>query len=372
MYCKNCGKEINQEDTFCKGCGAPSVQQTQQAGNFSTAPSQGSIPFAQSAKRKKKSPLKLIIIIAAAIFALILIIAMAGGDETEPANNESTSQHNSVTTSSAATTNAAPDTSMSEFYKSFETANGGSIDYTLSKKSIDYINAHNNYFPCRTNEAYSEMSFEAVIPSFAEIEKSPSKYHEKISYFISMEVLEIRESDDGEYTYLHLLDEDWNSFVGIIYGTLPDIFKEDIVDVYGLPVDLIYFENQNGGTTEAVFLAISACGKDSVWSFADTPAGEEDPVLENNLRTDPLGYFRKRYSDHYGTELIPDMYQVSTMTGDVLNVRSSWSADSGVITTLQDGYYVSVYGTYKNWAYIQPENAPVYGWVSMDYLSMPY
>ncbi len=51
------------------------------------------------------------------------------------------------------------------------------------------------------------------------------------------------------------LDDDGNQYYIFYLGELPDIFEEDTIGVYGLPLSMSRFANTGGGTTLCPVLA---------------------------------------------------------------------------------------------------------------------
>ncbi len=395
MYCQNCGKELPDTAVICPTCGAMQNQAQQSPfpqdinapvqpnptpdanadtgasipyGNY-TVPGApyGGQPTGNQPPKKKSKKLWIILGVVGALVLLFGIIAAVSGDPEPSEPKESGVNAANSTTTTAATT--LPDTTVSDFYAALQDSD--IMDYTLSQKSIDALNQYADFFPC-SDADYSKLQAAATTYPYAVMAKSITKYTDRIILLDDVGVLDIEESEDESCTYLHVIDKEENSYVGIIIGTLPTIFDEDIVDVYAMPLDMIFFDNQSNTTTEAIMMAICSCKKSSETAAATTAAAPANVAnnIETKLSTDPKSYF---LSVNVGTPNSGDVpapweYYVCTETFDVLNMRASWSSDSAVITKLEWGTDLLVYGFYDGWAYAETLDGQYAGWCKAEYL----
>ena len=131
------------------------------------------------------------------------------------------------------------------------------MPFTISDKANIFLDEHSDLFPA--------VSKEAVIPfvdstiEYRMVEKNPDNFGDKVFTLDSAYVTQITESSDEDsslsLTELQVADYDGNSFYIFYLGNLEDIYADDIVSVYGLPIGMTSFSNQGGGTTSAVVLA---------------------------------------------------------------------------------------------------------------------
>lgn len=99
----------------------------------------------------------------------------------------------------------------------------------------------------------------------------------------------------------------------------------------------------------------------------DMASPDADDAKMNLLKSDPKSYFTK-----YGEMGDFGTYLVTTETGSPLNVRASWSQDSEVVGQLRNGEFVTGYGIYNGWVYIETQENErsdfLSGWVKSDYV----
>ena len=78
MFCRNCGKEMNETQKFCPYCG-------QKAGGDTACPSPNGYPQTAAVASQRKSKTGLIVGIVAAVIVLIVVIGIfiAGNSEKE-------------------------------------------------------------------------------------------------------------------------------------------------------------------------------------------------------------------------------------------------------------------------------------------------
>ena len=133
--------------------------------------------------------------------------------------------------------------------------------YTISEKASEFL----MWCP----DLFSTTKFKKIKDyinydiSYKHIAKNASKYGDSLmcispAYVISCSETEIDE--DTTLTELQLQDNDGNDYMVIYIGTV-DVFENDIVECYGLPLGTSSFENISGGTTLAIIVAGSYINK---------------------------------------------------------------------------------------------------------------
>lgn len=199
------------------------------------------------------------------IIAAVIII-FSGGDSEEATNNnpqttvsDSTASNSQNTTSETTQANTES-SSPANLYKWI--AENSEEPFTISEKSITFMNEHQNFFPGDSNIKGAISDFVDEEITYAHLSKSMSKYGDKL-IAIEGDVVDIEEINDGELTYLHILDYDYNSYTLYYLGSLDDVFEETSVLVYALPLTMTTFENMSAQYTEAVLGA--ACYVDVLY-----------------------------------------------------------------------------------------------------------
>ncbi len=252
------------------------------------------------------------------------------------------------------------------FYQSYQKVS--SIKYDLSGDSIAVLNEKDYLFPCNP-EYRNELSSLAEYIPHGYLAKSISKYTQTIICVENVSVLDIVEYDD--YTYIHVTDDDLNSYVGVSIGTLPKIFDDDDVVLYGLPLDMVSFNNRGGGSTKAVFMAVCACelkgDVHGVYDYENDVVWEYGNNVGDYLADDPKSYFISLHERSLGYNDLPYMYNVDVGAGTSLNLRTSWSTDADIVTELPHGTLLCYYGEYQGWAFVTVENY-YSGWVKAEYI----
>lgn len=125
--------------------------------------------------------------------------------------------------------------------------------YGLSEESADFIDQNDEIFPTENKAKIADLINKDI--TYKHIEKSYEKYTANIfeieeGYILSIEEANIEEF--GLITLLHVMDEDLQSYQIMYFDELPNIFKEDIIYVAGLPIGMGGFENVSGGYTNTV------------------------------------------------------------------------------------------------------------------------
>lgn len=175
------------------------------------------------------------------IVVIVVAATSSGGGDTktssQPSPNSSVSASESVAQAAA------------EKYKLI--AENDEPPFTISEKSIAFINEHKDFFPGNSDNKGAISDYVDQDITYAHLSKNISKYGDKL-ISIYGEVVDIEESDDGSLTYIHIMDYDYNSYTLYYLGSLDDVLEESEVYAYALPLDITKFENMNAQYTEAV------------------------------------------------------------------------------------------------------------------------
>lgn len=133
----------------------------------------------------------------------------------------------------------------------------------LSDKSIEFLKTNISLFPALKPELVKEVDQKVDSKvTYKHLEKNIDKYLEK---FIKVTgyIVEIEEyqSDIGEVSYIHVVNDEDESFVFLYPGT-GELLKDDDVTAVGIPLQNTGFSNVSGGTTRVVMAACSYIKKD--------------------------------------------------------------------------------------------------------------
>lgn len=268
MFCKKCGKEF--EGQFCPKCGTEVEKSTNEQGigkNY--------IP------KKRKSILKrwwfwLIVILV----VLFIAIGSSGSDDKDTTQSENTNVKGNSTEQSelqSATDNIANESETEE--KQVETSEEAKIDetegneiskvaafenlgtsedmpYTISPKAKEFIEAHETIFPAKSLEEIQTLVDESI--GYKNIAKNPDNYGDKLLKLSEGYVISINETNITEnsiFTELIVMDAEEQAYDVYYFGSLADIFKDDVISVYGVPLAMSGYSNVGGGTTIVVVMA---------------------------------------------------------------------------------------------------------------------
>lgn len=130
------------------------------------------------------------------------------------------------------------------------------MPYVLTEKAKVMLSQNEELFLSNSAEGLEEHTDYSL--AYKVLTKNIDKHGDKLIYLPQAYVLSIDETQLDEqtvFTELHLLDEDGNSFYVMSFSAYDEIFEEDIVSVYALPLGETSFENISGGTTLAIILA---------------------------------------------------------------------------------------------------------------------
>lgn len=130
------------------------------------------------------------------------------------------------------------------------------VPFTLTEKAKLMLSENDKLFLENKNDGLTQYTDSSL--TYKVLTKNIEKHGDKLIYLPEAYVLSINETElDSETTFseLHLLDSDGNSFYLLSLSAYADIYEEDTVSVYALPIGETSFENVGGGTTLAIMLA---------------------------------------------------------------------------------------------------------------------
>ena len=205
----------------------------------------------------KKKMLKLISVALAMVLAVGSLSAC--GDMDEMLGEEPIKGNSSV--DSAPQTPEVPETTVApeapEVLQFFEMLQDNeSIPFTITEKAKVMLSENDGLFRENKNEGLEQYTDTDL--TYKVLTKNIEKHGDKLIYLPEAYVLSIDETNlDAEtvITELHLLDTDGNSFYALSPCAYEDIYEEDTVSIYALPIGETSFENIGGGTTLAIMLA---------------------------------------------------------------------------------------------------------------------
>lgn len=151
------------------------------------------------------------------------------------------------------------DTKAYRFYAALE--ENEVCPYTMSDKASEFLIGYPEFFS--TTKLKKITNYVDYDISYKHIAKNASKYGDKLmcispAYVISCSETDI--DDETTLTELQLEDEGGNSYMVIYIGSV-DVFENDVVECYGLPLGTTSFDNISGGTTLAIVVAGSYISK---------------------------------------------------------------------------------------------------------------
>lgn len=169
-------------------------------------------------------------------------------------NEEDASISENVEEVAAEETSATPNIA-DEYEHIVSTLTDGNVE--ISQESYDFINENSDIFPAKNKDDIAtakEITKEEV--DSKHLNKKVSPYFSDI-ITISGNVISIEEIDydeDTVLTYTHILDNDYNSFEIVIFESLEDVYENDHIRFWGVPVGSNHFDNISGGTTKSQFI----------------------------------------------------------------------------------------------------------------------
>ena len=247
MFCRKCGNEIKENEKFCSKCGAPCTEEVQMESQTGT--------IGRSVRKKKRILKKwwFWLIIVVAILGIIMV--SSGSSEEKTKSEEKTTTETDNKSEEDTSDNAIEDEAWTKADLYEDAGENDVMPYTISPKAYDFIAENESLFPTST-EADAEAATDYGL-EYRMIAKNPDNYGDKLLSLSDVYVMSISEtnSDDMILTELQVETAEGNYYYIVYLGELTDIYEEDEISVYGLPLAQVYFDNLGGGTTEAIMLA---------------------------------------------------------------------------------------------------------------------
>lgn len=153
-------------------------------------------------------------------------------------------------------TNTSNPSTILSFYSELQA--NEAYPYTLTEKAKDTLEKKESLFIDNSIEGCEENT--DVNLEYRALDKNIDNYGDKLIYLSEALVLQIEETDldDGtKATEMLICDADENCYQIISLCGYDNIYKEDIISVYGLPIAKSSFSNVSGGTTLVIILAAS-------------------------------------------------------------------------------------------------------------------
>lgn len=133
--------------------------------------------------------------------------------------------------------------------------NYDSMPYTISPKAQTFLNDHPEVCPTKKIKKikkYIDMSVE-----YKKVAKNQDNFGDKIMRISEAYVIKAQESktNDGSIiTEIQVNDAKGNNY-NIMYMDGIDVYEDDTICIYGVPLGMTSFENVGGGTTISLVMA---------------------------------------------------------------------------------------------------------------------
>ncbi|WP_207952878.1 hypothetical protein [Paenibacillus agricola] len=129
--------------------------------------------------------------------------------------------------------------------------------------TYNFIVQNHKWFPANTDE--DKQAARAEVDSSINTKllfKNAAPYLNKMAK-ITGHVVQVTEENTaiGILATVHIVDANQNSIVGILMGSTGDLLDGDQATIVGVPVSAYSFNNVGGGTTNAIFMALSEVKK---------------------------------------------------------------------------------------------------------------
>ncbi len=283
--------------------------------------------------------LRLVVIgISAAVMLSAAACGRAKTEATVPAQIESQSAVSvSESEATAAKEITAEDNSAATFYR-----NKGNDDiyYTLGAHAEEFIINNEYLFPARSEAEINGSGLVASDVDYRGIYKNPDKYGDKLVFLSDVAVNKIREVqvDDSFISYLQLSNDDTN-YYAIYRGSLNDIYDNDTISIYGLPIGTSQIYGDDKTAKEVIVLAASCIIKSEDGKASDAASSEQElvqPIVMPETQAEIPAEYKTMYVVNC-TESISLRVSPSTQAQTIRQIPLG--AAVSCISTAENGFY---------------------------------
>ncbi len=265
MKCPNCNKEVADGSKFCPDCGY-NFSQPQSQAQSQQIPGQSQNVYVQPNQQEPKKKMALwkkILIGVAVVFVLFIAMGSCSSDSsssdsgsasTTPSSSSSSSSDSSSSTGSSSTSSGSTPAAIYNKISQITT-----VDFTINSKALSFINAHPDLFPAKSDVDCNNYINYGI--EYKHLAKSADNYGDSM-VCVSGSVVQIKElkpEDTGLnsiVTMMIVTDYNYNYYCAFYIGT-KDVFEDDEVTIYGVPLNMGSYENLMNGTTECAVVAAS-------------------------------------------------------------------------------------------------------------------
>ena len=155
--------------------------------------------------------------------------------------------------------------------------------YTLNDKMTEFLQTYEDLFPASSVEDIIAAGVVDASLEARQIMKNPGRYGDRLMVLPELQVVQIIESEvdtDQYITEINVADLQGRFYYIIYNGVLDDVFVDDWISAYGLPLGATTYENTAGGETWTIPMAGSYVEKLEADVPMIQPAEEIIPITE--------------------------------------------------------------------------------------------
>ena len=155
--------------------------------------------------------------------------------------------------------------------------------YTLNDKMTEFLQTYEDLFPASSVDDVMAAGVVDASLEARQIMKNPSRYGDRLMFLPELQVVQIIESEvdtDQYITEINVADLQGQFYYIIYNGVLDDVFVDDWISAYGLPLGATTYENTAGGETWTIPMAGSYVEKLEEDLSMIQPAEEIIPITE--------------------------------------------------------------------------------------------
>ena len=164
--------------------------------------------------------------------------------------------------------------------------------YTLNDKMKEFLQTYEDLFPASSVDDIAAAGVVDLSLEARQIMKNTSRYGDRLMFLPELQVVQIIESEvntDQYLTEINVADLQGQFYYIIYNGVLDNVFEDDWISAYGLPLGATTYENTAGGETWTIPMAGSYVEKLDEELPMIQPAEEIVPITEGEYTNDDSG-----------------------------------------------------------------------------------